>query len=94
MKSIKFIFFKLDFKKSLIYNFHSNKSETERRKEKMPKNKLDAVNFCKLLDMFGEEAAQDTLNDVNSGVISEDTLEKYLYDESETKEQYSKRLKK
>ena len=60
----------------------------------MPKNKLDAVNFCKLLDMFGEEAAQDTLNDVNSGVISEDTLEKYLYDESETKEQYSKRLKK
>ena len=52
----------------------------------MPKNKLDAVTFCKILDMFGEEAANDTLNDVNKGRISEKTLEKYLYDESETKE--------
>ena len=60
----------------------------------MPKNKLDGVTFCKLLDMFGEDAAQNTLNDVNNGIISEDTLEKYLYDESETKEQYSNRLKK
>ena len=31
----------------------------------MPKNKLDGVTFCKLLDMFGEDAAQNTLNDVN-----------------------------
>ena len=54
----------------------------------MPKNKMDAVNFCKILDMFGEKAAQDTLKDVNEGKISEKTLEKYLYDENETKEQY------
>ena len=43
--------------------------------------------------MFGEEAARDTLEDVNSGRISEKTLEKYLYDENETKEQYAERLK-
>lgn len=60
----------------------------------MPKNKLDAVTFCKILDMFGEEAANDTLNDVNKGRISEKTLEKYLYDESETKEKYAERLKR
>lgn len=59
----------------------------------MPKNKLDAVNFCKILDMFGEEAARDTLDDVNGGRISEKTIEKYLYDENETKEQYAERLK-
>ena len=58
----------------------------------MGKNKLDAVNFCKILDMFGEEAAKDTLNDVNEGRISEKTLEKHLYDE-ETKEEYAERLK-
>lgn len=58
----------------------------------MGKNKLDAVNFCKILDMFGEDAAKDTLNDVNEGRISEKTLEKYLYDE-ETKEEYAERLK-
>ena len=33
----------------------------------MGKNKLDAVTFSKLYDMFGEEAARDTLNDVNGG---------------------------
>ena len=60
----------------------------------MSKNKLDAVNFCKILDMFGEDAARDTLNDVNEGRIREETIEKYLYDDSETKEQYSKRLKR
>jgi hypothetical protein len=59
----------------------------------MPKNKLDAVTFCKLIDMFGEEAAQETLNDVNAGKISENTIEKYLYDETESKEQYAERLK-
>jgi hypothetical protein len=60
----------------------------------MSKNKMDAVNFCKILDMFGEDAARDTLNDVNEGRIREETIEKYLYDDSETKEQYSKRLKR
>ena len=36
----------------------------------MGKNKLDAVNFCKLFDMFGEDAAKETLADVNAGKIS------------------------
>lgn len=52
----------------------------------MGKNKLDPINFCKILDMFGEEAASQTLDDVNAGKISEATLEKYLYNSSETKE--------
>ncbi|MBR4889595.1 MAG: hypothetical protein IKU17_10665 [Clostridia bacterium] len=60
----------------------------------MGKNKLDAVNFCRILDKFGEKAARDTLNDVNKGRIRESTLEKYLYNKKETKEQYAKRLKR
>ena len=60
----------------------------------MGKNKLDAVNFCRIFDMFGEQAARDTLNDVNEDRIRESTLEKYLYDDSETKEQYAERLKR
>ena len=40
----------------------------------MGKNKLDPINFCKILDMFGEEAASQTLDDVNAGKISEVTL--------------------
>lgn len=59
----------------------------------MKKNKLDIINFSKIYDMFGEEAAKQTLDDVNEGRIKESTLEKYLYD-TETKEEYSKRLKK
>lgn len=59
----------------------------------MKKNKLDAVNFCKIYDMFGEEAAKDTLKDVNEGKIRESTIEKYLYTD-ETKEKYAERLKR
>lgn len=59
----------------------------------MSKNKLDSVNFCKILEMFGEETAKDTLNDVNEGRVEENTIEKYLYEASETKEQYAERLK-
>lgn len=58
----------------------------------MGKNKLDIINFSKIYDMFGEEAAKYTLNDVNSGRVSEKTLEKYLYTD-ETKEEYAQRLK-
>ena len=57
------------------------------------KNKLDATTCCKLLDEFGEEAAKQTLEDVNEGRCSADTLEKYLYTD-ETKDEYSARLKK
>ena len=41
--------------------------------------------------MFGEEAAKDTLKDVNDGRIRESTFEKYLYTD-ETKEEYTARL--
>lgn len=58
----------------------------------MAKNKLDLINFCKIFDMFGEDAAKDTLDDVNSGRVRESTIEKYLYTD-ETKEEYEKRLK-
>lgn len=58
----------------------------------MGKNKLDPINFCKIFDMFGEEAAKDTLNDVNAGKIRESTLEKYLYTD-ETKDEYTERLR-
>lgn len=36
--------------------------------------------YSKLYDMFGEEAANETLADVQDGKISEDTLLKYLDD--------------
>ncbi|MDO4289736.1 MAG: hypothetical protein Q4C41_00705 [Eggerthellaceae bacterium] len=55
-------------------------------------NKLDATTFCKLYDDFGEEAARETLADVNEGRVSAETLEKYLYAD-ESKEEYSARLK-
>lgn len=58
----------------------------------MRKNKLDIINFSRIFDLFGEEAAKDTLQDVNEGKIREETLEKYLYRE-ESKEEYAKRLK-
>ena len=58
----------------------------------MGKNKLDLINFSKIYDMFGEEAARDTLDDVNSGKIKESTIEKYLYTD-ETKEEYAARLR-
>ncbi len=59
----------------------------------MRKNKLDIINFSKIFDIFGEDAAKDTLKDVNDGKISEETLEKYLYND-ESKEDYAERLKK
>lgn len=59
----------------------------------MSKNKLDAVNFCRILDMFGEEAAKQTLEDVNAGRCRESTIEKYLYNDVETKEEYAERLR-
>ena len=59
----------------------------------MGKNKLDAINFCELFHMFGEQAARDTLDDVNSGSVKESTIKKYLYT-GETKEKYVDILKK
>lgn len=58
----------------------------------MAKNKMDLINFSKIFDMFGEEAARDTLEDVNSGRVRESTIEKYLYTD-ETKEEYTARLR-
>jgi len=59
----------------------------------MAKNKLDIVTYCKILDMFGELAAKDTLNDVNEGRVRAETIEKYLYDDNETKEEYAEKIK-
>lgn len=59
----------------------------------MGKNKMDAINFCRLLDMFGEEAAKDALEDVNSGKVSNELFDKYLYDSNETKEDYIRKLR-
>lgn len=58
----------------------------------MAKSKLDVINFCKIFDMFGEEAAKDTFKDVSDGKIRESTLEKYLYTD-ESKEDYTRRLR-
>ena len=58
----------------------------------MVKNKMDLINFSKIYDMFGEQAAKETLNDVNSGRIRESTIEKYLYTD-ETKEEYTTRFR-
>ena len=58
----------------------------------MGKNKMDLINFAKIYDMFGEQAAKDTLDDVNNGRVRESTIEKYLYTD-ETKEEYTKRLR-
>lgn len=58
----------------------------------MAKNKLDGVTFNKLMDEFGEDAAAETLNDVNAGKIRAETVEKYLYTD-ETKEGYAERLR-
>lgn len=55
------------------------------------KNKLDVITFSKLLDMFGEQAAKDTLKDANDGKISAKTIDKYLFID-ESKEEYTKRL--
>lgn len=58
----------------------------------MAKSKLDIINFCKIFDMFGEDAAKDTFKDVSEGKIRESTLEKYLYTD-ESKEDYTRRLR-
>ena len=58
------------------------------------KKRITIVDFCKILDDFREEAARDTLKDVNEGRISLKTLEKYLYDDNETKEEYAERIKR
>ena len=38
--------------------------------------------YGELYDRFGEQAANETLADVQDGKISVETLEKYLYDQS------------
>ncbi len=58
----------------------------------MGKNKLDIVTFSKIFDLFGEDAAKDTLNDVNEGRVRAETIEKYLFTD-ETKEEYADRVK-
>lgn len=52
---------------------------------------MDITNFCKIYDMFGEDAAKETYKDIEAGIIKESTLEKYLYTD-ESKEEYDARL--
>lgn len=59
----------------------------------MGNNKLGAVNFCRIFDLFGEQAAKDTLKDVNDGKIRVETIEKYIYKDV-SKEEYAEDLKK
>lgn len=40
--------------------------------------KMSSETYDKLVDMFGEEAANDTLADVQDGKIREETIIKYL----------------
>ena len=40
--------------------------------------KLPAKDYSRLYDKFGEKAANDTLQDVQEGRISVETLEKYM----------------
>lgn len=40
---------------------------------------LPIDDYCELLDRFGEEAANETLADVQDGKISVKTLHKYLF---------------
>lgn len=47
-------------------------------KDEHPKMTIDT--YDKLCDMFGEEAANDTLADVQDGKIKEETILKYLDD--------------
>lgn len=58
----------------------------------MGKNKLDGITFNRLMDEFGEEAAAETLNDVNQGRARAETIEKHLY-VNETKAEYAERLR-
>jgi len=61
----------------------------------MGKNKLPIQDFNKLMDEFGWEAANETLNDVNEGKIRPETLQKYLYDDDvESRDEYLARLRR
>ena len=68
------------------------KLQSTMEEKQMSRNKMDAINFSKIFDMFGADAARDTLKDVNSGRVRESTIEKYLYID-ETKEEYAARLR-
>ena len=44
----------------------------------MGKNKLDAVNFCRILDMFGEEAARGKHWKMSTQVVVENQPQKNI----------------
>ena len=62
----------------------------------MGRNKIPIETFSKLMDEFGENAAKETLDDVNSGRVGMeivDVLEDYLFMD-ESKEEYLERIRK
>ncbi len=58
----------------------------------MSNNSLGFINFSKIYDMYGEDAAINALIDVKEGRICVSTLEKSLY-KDETKNEYIIKLK-
>ena len=55
-------------------------------------NILDATTFCKLFDMYGDEAAGNILDDANAGIASSKAIEDWIFVD-QTKEEYSNWLK-
>lgn len=60
----------------------------------MGKNKLPVLDFLKIWELFGIDAAKETLDDCNSGRVKASTITKYLYDKNETREQFAERIKR
>lgn len=56
--------------------------------------KLPGLDFLKILERFGEKAARETQEDVERGRISVETLQKYLYRDGESREEFAERVRR
>lgn len=54
--------------------------------------KLDCINFCKIFDVYGEQAAHDAYYGVLDGSLDESELENSIYVD-ESKEHYRNRIR-
>ena len=55
--------------------------------------KLDIINYSRVFDLFGEQAANDAFYGVQDGSIDESELEARIYDD-ESKEDYRARIRR
>ena len=55
--------------------------------------KLDIINYSRVFDLFGEQAAKDAFYGVQDGSIDESELESRIYDD-ESKEDYRTRIRR